>query len=203
MTREANLKFLNMSLVHSDPPKIVILKRDSQYHTVVAEAYRLKNVLTMERPMPTVTAALEYLLDMIAEHLANVHDKCFTHCPTPEGQFGETVENDLWLNRGSYYEPALTPSATSEAAASDSETESESTERESSEPTSVGETPPPAYSSVQIPDRLPTPFASPTGRNSRAQARRRPASAMDSADEDDTPRGNPLRRSTRIRRNNE
>jgi hypothetical protein len=133
--------------------------------------------------MPTVTAALEYLLDMIAEHLANVHDKCFTNCPTPEGQFGETVENDLWLNRGSYYETALTPSTTSETAPSDSEAESESTEREGSEPTSVEETPPPAYSSVQFAERLPTPFASPTGHGSRVQTRRRPASAMDSADE--------------------
>jgi hypothetical protein len=194
---------MRLPLVYNDPPEIVILKRGRSYHAIVAESFRVKNVLTMDRPMPTVTAALEYLLDVTAEHLANALNYFHTDCPTPPGQFGETVENDLYLNRGSYYVPSLTPSTTSEAAPSNSEEASESDQLESSEPTSVEESPPPVYTRLPIADRSPTPFASPTGRGPRIQTRRRPASTMDSADEDDTARGNPLRRSTRIRRNNE
>jgi hypothetical protein len=194
---------MRLSLVHDDPPEIVILKRGDSYHAIVVEESRLKNVLTMERPMPTITAALEHLLNMTAEHLANIYKNVHTDCATPPGQFGETVENDSYLNRGSYYVSSLTPSATSVAAPSDFEEGSESDQRESSEPTSVEESPPPVYTRLPVADRLPTPFASPTGGGPRTQTRRRPASAMDGADEDDTARGNPLRRSTRTRRNNE
>jgi hypothetical protein len=192
--------------MNDDPPDIVILKRGTSYHADVMETYRVKNVLIMERPMPTVTAALEYLLDMTAEHLATMEDKVFADRATPPGQPSETVENDLWLNRGRFYVPSLTPSATSEAAPSVSEEVSDSTDSESSAPTSVNQTPPPAYSSVQIAERLPTPFASPSERGPRVQARRRPAAAMDVADESDEgdiARGDTVRRSTRRRYNNQ
>jgi hypothetical protein len=153
--------------------------------------------------MPTVTAALEYLLDVIAEHQANIENLFFADRATPPGQFGEMVENILYLNRDSYYVPSLTPSATSEAAPSVSEEEPGSSETESSETTSVDETPPPSYSRLPVVDRLPTPFASPTGRGPPARPRRRPASEMDDDDEDDTPQISTLRRSTRLRRNND
>jgi hypothetical protein len=201
MRREANLKFMRFSHVHDEPAEIVILKRGISYHAIVAEPYRVKNVLTIQRPMPTVVAALEYLLDVTAEHLANL-DQCSAGCVTPVGQFGETVENDLYLNRGSYYVPPVSPSATSGDARSDSEEDPESTV-ETSEPTSVDETPPPVYTIVQIAERLPTPFASSTGRGPQAPRRRRPASTMEDANEDDTMRGNTLRRSTRRRYDNQ
>lgn len=190
---------MRLPLVYHDPPEIVILKKGSFYHAVVAEPYRVKNLLTMQRPMPTVITALEHLLDVTAEHLANV-GQLSADCATPPGQWGEMVENDLWINRGTLYVPSLTASVTSGSGSLDSEEESESSESGSSEPTSMEESPPPVYSRLPVADRLPTPFASPTGRGSRGQVRRRPASAMGDTDEDDTSRGNTLRRSTRIRR---
>jgi hypothetical protein len=202
MRREANLKLMKLSLMNDDPPEIVMLKRGTSYYAIVTEIDRVKNVLTMRRPMPTVTAALEYLLDMTAEHLATMEDKVFAGRATPPGQPGEMVENDLWLNSGRFYVPSLTPSATSEAAPSTSEMQN-STESESPLPTSVDETPPPSYSTLQIADRLATPFASPTERGPRVQAGRRRASAMEETNEDDTIRGDTLRRSTRRRYDNQ
>lgn len=177
-------------LVYDDPPEIVILKKGSSYHAVLAEPDRVSNILTMQRPMPTVIAALEHLLNVTAEHLANIGE-----C-SREGM----VENDLLINRGTLHVPSLTPSATSESALSASDEDPNPTRHDSSAYTSVEESPPPAYERISLADQLQTPLANSTGRGPQAQVRRRPASAMDDADEDDTPRGNTLRRSTRIRR---
>ncbi|KAG9671210.1 hypothetical protein KCU99_g5433, partial [Aureobasidium melanogenum] len=87
----------------ADDPEVVILKRGRSYHAVIAQTNRVKHYLTMERPMPTVTAALEYLLDITSEHLGNIHDTCFAGRATPPTQFGETVENDLWYPSTSHH----------------------------------------------------------------------------------------------------
>jgi hypothetical protein len=88
---------MRLSLVYDDPPEIIILKRGDSYHAIIVEESRHKSVLTMERPTPTITAALEHLLNMTAEHLANIYDNFHTDCPTPLGRFGETVENDFMV----------------------------------------------------------------------------------------------------------
>lgn len=181
---------MRMYLVYDDPPEIVILKKGRSYHAVVADPDRVSNILTMQRPMPTVVAALEHLLNVTAEHLANIGE-----CSAEE-----VVENDLLVNRGTLHVPSLTPSATSESESSESDEDPNPAQRDSSAPSSFEESPPPAYTRLPVADRLPTLFASPTGRGSRAQARRRPASAVSDADEDDASRSNTLRRSTRIRR---
>lgn len=186
----------------ADDPEIVILKRGGSYHAVIAETNRVKHALTMERPMPTVKAALEYLLDMTSEHLGNIHDTCFAGRATPPTQFGETVENDLYLNIDSFYRPSLiseTAESPPSASASTYAADRESMESESSEQVSVDTTPPPSYRSVALADRLPTPFASPAPSSGRARARRRRAFAIEDTDTGDTVRGNTLRRSTRIR----
>ncbi|CAD0098298.1 unnamed protein product [Aureobasidium mustum] len=186
----------------ADDPEIVVLKRGGSYHAVIAETNRVKHALTMERPMPTATAALEYLLDITSEHLGNIHDTCFAGCPTPPTQFGETVENDLYPNLNSYYSPSLTPEApefTSSASESTDAADRESIESESPEQESIEITPPPSCRSVALADRLPTPFASPSPSSGRVRAPRRPASATEDNDTDDTVRGNALHRSTRIR----
>ncbi|KAH0370052.1 hypothetical protein KCU65_g2778, partial [Aureobasidium melanogenum] len=195
----ANFKFMKLP---AEDPEIVVLKRGRFYHAVIAETNRVQHALTMERPMPTVTAALEYLLGITSEHLSNIHDTCFAGRATPLTQFGETVENDLYLNPGSYYDPSLTPDETPEPPTSGS---TQLASRESIESESVGQvsidiTPPPSYRSVAIADRLPTPFASPAPSSGQARAPRRRASEMEDTDAGDTARGNTLRRSTRIRR---
>ncbi|KAH0341781.1 hypothetical protein KCU81_g6033, partial [Aureobasidium melanogenum] len=192
----ANFKFMKLQ---ADNPEIVILKRGQGYHAVIAETDRVKHALTMERPMPTVIAALEYLLDMTSEHLGNIHDTFFTDRATPPTQFGEIVENDLFLSAGSYYRPDLTPDETPESSPSTAESIRESIERESSEQVSAGITPPPTCSSVALANRLPTPFASSSPSPGRARPPRRRASEMEAIDTDDTARENTLRRSTRIR----
>ncbi|KAG9514030.1 hypothetical protein KCV07_g8415, partial [Aureobasidium melanogenum] len=187
----------------ADDPEVVILKRGRSYHAVIAQTNRVKHYLTMERPMPTVTAALEYLLDITSEHLGNIHDTCFAGRATPPTQFGETVENDLFLNMGSYYRPSETPESIASTSESTQLASRESIESESAEQVSIDITPPPSYRSVAIADRLPTPFASPAPSSGRLRAPRRRASEMegpDAADAGDTARGNTLRRSTRIRR---
>jgi len=187
---EANVKFMRMHLVYDDPPEIVILKKGRSYHAVVADSDRVSNILTMQRPMPTVIATLEHLLNVTAEHLANIGE-----CSAEE-----TVENDLLVNRGTLHVPPLTPSVTSESDPSKSDEDANPARRDSSAPSSFEESPPPAYTRLPVADPSPTPVASPDGRGTRAQARRRPASATGDADEDDPSRGNTLRRSTRIRR---
>lgn len=186
----------------ADDPEIVILERGGSYHAVIAETNRVKHALTMERPMPTVTAALEYLLDMTSEHLGNIHDTCFAGRATPPTQFGEVVENELFLNIDSYYRPSLTPEApepTPSASESAHTTDRESIESESLEQESIEITPPRSYRGVALADRLPTPFASPAPSSGRLQAPGRRASVPEETDTGDIARGNTLRRSTRIR----
>ncbi|KAH0019631.1 hypothetical protein KCU78_g6724, partial [Aureobasidium melanogenum] len=127
----ANFKFTEPA----DDPEIVILKRGRSYHAVIAQTNRVKHYLTMERPMPTVTAALEYLLDITSEHLGNIHDTCFAGRATPPTQFGETVENDLFLNMSSYYIPSETPESIASTSESTQLASRESIESESAEQT--------------------------------------------------------------------
>jgi hypothetical protein len=154
--------------------------------------------------MPTVTAALEYLLDMTAEHLAFYQDRVIARRSTPLDEIGESTENDLFIEGSSQYVPAATSSAASEEGLSNFEEGPESTERGSSAPTSIDETPPPSYSTLPVVDLIPIQPAILSGHAPRIRAPRRSASAMDAADEadgDDT-RGDTLRRSVRRRRNN-
>ncbi|KAG9568165.1 hypothetical protein KCU79_g2530, partial [Aureobasidium melanogenum] len=162
----ANFKFMEPA----DDPEIVILKRGRSYHAVIAQTNRVKHYLTMERPMPTVTAALEYLLDIISEHLGNIHDTCFAGRATPPTQFGETVENDLSLNAGSYYIPSEAPESIASTFESTQLASRESIQSESVEQVSIEITPPPSYRSVALADRLPTPFASPAPSSGRHEA---------------------------------
>lgn len=185
--------------LQANNPEIVILKREQGYHAVIAETDRVKHALTMERPMPTVIAALEYLLDVTSEHLGNIHDTFFAGRATPPTQFGEMVENDLLLSAGSYYRPSLTPDDTPASSPLTSESVHESIERESSEQVSAGIPPPPTYLSVALANRLPTPFANSAPSLGRARAPRRRAFEMEDTDTADTARDNTLRRSTRIR----
>ncbi|KAG9962094.1 hypothetical protein KCU61_g5051, partial [Aureobasidium melanogenum] len=129
----ANFKFMEPA----DDLEIVILKRGRSYHAVIAQTNRVKHYLTMERPTLTVTAALEYLLDIISEHLGNIHDTCFAGRATLPTQFGETVENDLFLNEGSYYIPSEAPESIASTFESTQLASRESIQSESVEQVSI------------------------------------------------------------------
>lgn len=115
--------------LQANNPEIVILKRGQSYHAVIAETDRVKHALTMERPMPTVIAALEYLLDVTSEHLGNIHDIFFADRATPPTQFAKILENHLFLSAGSYHRPDLTPDETPATSTSTAELIRESIER--------------------------------------------------------------------------
>lgn len=204
----------------ADDPQIIILKKAGSYHAVIAEKYRVKHIISMKKPSPTVIAALEYLLDVTSEHLSNMHDLFFADRATPPTQFGETEERDLFISRATYESLASPPaseesqsissrspvSTSSRTSVSVSVRSSESVAEsiENSEATSVESETESAVRSERLAARAQTPFSH-LNPLTPARAPKRHAAAIkeeaeDGADVDHLAESSGLRRSTRLRR---
>ncbi|KAG9514031.1 hypothetical protein KCV07_g8416, partial [Aureobasidium melanogenum] len=120
----ANFRLLD-ECASAEEFEIIVLKEADLYRASIAHKTRLKYLLCMSELSPTVTAALEGLLDLTAEYLGNIPDVYYADCATPPDEVGAVDEGTLYNNDGRarehLYRASVSPaSSSSESSSSES-----------------------------------------------------------------------------------
>ncbi|KAH0019632.1 hypothetical protein KCU78_g6725, partial [Aureobasidium melanogenum] len=112
----ANFRLLD-ECASAEEFEIIVLKEADLYRASIAHKTRLKYLLCMSELSPTVTAALEGLLDLTAEYLGNIPDVYYADCATPPDGFGAVDEGTLYNNDGRtrehLYRASVSPASSS------------------------------------------------------------------------------------------
>ncbi|KAH0382707.1 hypothetical protein KCU92_g6042, partial [Aureobasidium melanogenum] len=117
----ANFRLLD-ECASAEEFEIIVLKEADLYRASIAHKTRLKYLLCMSELSPTVTAALEGLLDLTAEYLGNIPDVYYADCATPPDEVGAVDEGALYNNDGRarehLYRASVSPASSSSESSS-------------------------------------------------------------------------------------
>ncbi|CAD0114476.1 unnamed protein product, partial [Aureobasidium uvarum] len=91
-------------------PEIIVLKTGHFYRAVIAARGCANHIVSIQEPSPTVTAALEHLLDVTAEVLSNIQDSSYANNEMPPDEVGEVDESSSYIDDERLPEQAPSPS---------------------------------------------------------------------------------------------